>query len=325
MRGLAIVIGLCTLSFLLEALPPSLASPVTFTFTPFDVPFTGGIFTSGNGINNSGQVVGGYSVFDPTINDFIDHGFLRDAQGNFSEIAFPGAVGGTDAKEINNQGQIVGRFFFASGGAHGYLLSDGMYSQIDVPFFNSVATKARGINDPGTIVGTYRDLSIMPRAASHERSFELNSVGFFSPIDFPGATFTHVSRINDREQIVGAYLDSNFHAHGFLLSQGTFSTIDFPDARETILTGINNRGEILGVYKDTASNVHSFLATQGSFMEIVLPGALGNTGGALLIDWFIQIGQPEVNAINDPGMITGSFRAVDGSIHGFIGTPTEPQ
>lgn len=321
MRKPTMVIALCALSFLLGALPPVLASSVTFTFTPFNVPFTGSVGTGGVGINDIGQIVGEYDVFDPTINDFVGHGFLRDAEGNYSKIDFPEAQD-TNAKEINNQGQIVGRFFKPGTGVHGYLLSSGIFSQIDVPFPNGIKTKARGINDAGMIVGTYIDTTTTPLSGSHERGFLRDADGNFSTIDFPGVTFTHASKINDPGQIVGAYLDSSLHAHGFLLSGGTFSTIDVPFASETILTGINNSGKIVGVYTDATNTIHSFLDMGGSFMEIVLPGGLRNTGGALLIDFYVQVGQPGVESINDRSQITGSFMAGDGSIHGFIGTPT---
>src|SRR5260370_20032351 len=53
---------------------------------------------------------------------------------------------------INTSGQIVGEYVIG-GITHGYLLSGGGYTPIDVP--GSTLTSAQGINDSGQIVGPY--------------------------------------------------------------------------------------------------------------------------------------------------------------------------
>ena len=58
----------------------------------------------------------------------------------------------TGAAGINDSGQIVGRFI-KNGVDHGYLLSNGSFSQIDFP--GAVATQCHGINANGDIVGRY--------------------------------------------------------------------------------------------------------------------------------------------------------------------------
>ena len=50
----------------------------------------------------------------------------------------------------------------------------------------------------------------------------------FTPITFPGATFTQAWGINARGDIVGFYMDVGNVTHGFLLSGGNFTTIDPP-------------------------------------------------------------------------------------------------
>jgi probable HAF family extracellular repeat protein len=61
----------------------------------------------------------------------------------------------TSANGINNQDQIVGVYVDADGAEHGFLLSRGTFTTIDVP--NSVTTDAFGINDRGQIVGLFVD------------------------------------------------------------------------------------------------------------------------------------------------------------------------
>jgi probable HAF family extracellular repeat protein len=70
----------------------------------------------------------------------------------FRTIEVPGAL--TQVYGINDAGQVVGYYNDASGG-HGFLLSGGSFSTINVP--NSYGAQARGINNAGQIVGFYRD------------------------------------------------------------------------------------------------------------------------------------------------------------------------
>jgi uncharacterized membrane protein len=56
--------------------------------------------------------------------------------------------------------------------------------------------------------------------------------------------------INDRDQVVGSYLDAAGTPTGFLLDNGVYTKIDtsaFPSAQ---LFGLNDRGEIVGGYLD---------------------------------------------------------------------------
>jgi uncharacterized membrane protein len=111
--------------------------------------------------------------------------------------------------EINNTGQIVGRYDDATGG-HGFLDNGGIFSPIDVPFAGAVGTNAAGINNSGQIVGDYLD-------GTGIHGF-LDNGEIFSTIDVPfaGVINTAAAGINDTGQIVGGYLDAAFVSHGFL-------------------------------------------------------------------------------------------------------------
>jgi uncharacterized membrane protein len=74
----------------------------SYSFTTIDAPVPG--FTTANGINDSGQIVG---IFYSARN--VAHGFFLDVGGNFTTIDAPGASL-TLAYGINNSGQIVGSF-----------------------------------------------------------------------------------------------------------------------------------------------------------------------------------------------------------------------
>lgn len=79
--------------------------------------FPGAFTTTGRGINDNTQVVGIFNPQDPTA---PQEGFLRNSDGTFQEIDFPGSVGGY-AGGINNDGVIVGGYGDSAGGAHGYM------------------------------------------------------------------------------------------------------------------------------------------------------------------------------------------------------------
>jgi probable HAF family extracellular repeat protein len=134
-------------------------------------------FTSANGINNRGQIVG-------TFHDASgEHGFL-DTGGSFTTIDVPGALfPGTLARGINDNGQIVG--YFTVPGA----------------FF----TEAFGINDSGKIVGLESD-------GSRFHGF-LDTGASFTIIDVPGAIDTFAYGVNNSGQIVGV---NETYSSGFL-------------------------------------------------------------------------------------------------------------
>ena len=128
-------------------------------FTSFNVPLECSTCGDGaGGINNSGQIVGGYFA------NSKNHGYL-DTAGVFSTVDFPDANNGSVAIRINNVGQIVGAYLDANSQVHGFLNTSGVIETVDFPgaAFEgagnpaSANTGAFGINDLGQIVGTYLD------------------------------------------------------------------------------------------------------------------------------------------------------------------------
>jgi hypothetical protein len=118
---------------------------------------------------------------------------------------------GTTAIGINDPGQVVGTYVDEkSDNRHGFLLSQGTYTTLDVP--NAVLTVAQGINNAGVIVGLYVDTS------GNQHGFVL-SKGVYSTVDVPPKTFgtgTAVFSINAQGEIVGSYDDSDGVTHGYV-------------------------------------------------------------------------------------------------------------
>jgi uncharacterized membrane protein len=175
--------------------------------------FPGADATFPQGINDSRLVVGAWESLDSDGNITAQHGFLWQ-NGTFYAMEYPGA-GVTALTGCNAHGDIVG-FWSPSLEApdgHGFLLSKGQYTSIDVPFTGTETpfTQANATNDSGDIVGMWADVN----GVLH--GFLKSDDGFVN-IDYPGAYLTEAWGINNAGQIVGVYFDSaTGPVHGMLV------------------------------------------------------------------------------------------------------------
>src|SRR2546427_468017 len=187
-----------------------------FDFTTIDVP--GAEFTLGRAVNSSGAIVG---IFGSN----GQHGFLMNASNltNFTTIDFPDAFFFTRLTSINDAGDIVGWYLDASDGGHGFVLSGGRFTSLDVP--GAPHTEAWGINNVGQIVGY--DLRGSIRS--------LTEPGFPAPVA---------------------------EAHGFLLSGGPLIPVNISGVGggvNTSVMGINSTGVIVGGDGGTPNVGHAFV------------------------------------------------------------------
>ena len=238
---------------------------------------------------------------------FATTGAAQAPSYTFTPIDVPGATS-TAARSINDANQIVGSFT-DSAGTHGFVLSGGSFSTIDVPEATaSFGTFASGVNDADQIVGDYF-------VATGQQHGFLDMGGTFTAIDVPGVLHsTAALDINNSSWIVG-YYDMKI---GFLEAGGSFTTIDVPGSQSTYPFGINNNFpvQIVGWFGDTglgqectARNkkaTHGFLDSGGNFTTIDVPGAT----------------QTCAYGINDHSHIVGSFTDSAGT-HGFLASPDD--
>jgi uncharacterized membrane protein len=231
-----------------------------------DVP--GANFTAASGINAQGDITGWYTLPGSPVR----HGFVLNA-GELVPFFFdpPGSVF-TQAVGINERGDIVGRYcaiapcsMLGSGGGsfRGFLLHDGVFTNIDVP--DAIETSAFKINARDQIVGGFQTADLK------EKIFLL-SHGEFTAFAPPGGQPVSLDQggINERGDIVGAYCNAAIPCgivltgtHGFLLRGGEFTTIDITGivgvtVTATSAAGINGRGEIVGSYSD-GTHFHGFV------------------------------------------------------------------
>ena len=148
-----------------------------------------------------------------------------NAQYNFTTYDVPGST--RTAVNGNSPHAIAGEFDDAGGKTHGFVLSNGVLTQIDVP--GASFTSVNGINANGDISGIYIDAG-----GRFHGYFQSN--GVLTTLDPPGAVRTQAEFLNAQGQVVGVYRDANKTRHGFIWSMGTYTTFDEPDSAAPLMS-----------------------------------------------------------------------------------------
>jgi hypothetical protein len=133
------------------------------------------------------------------------------------------------------------------------------------------------------------------------------SIRVITTFDYPGTgNLTEPSKINDKGDIVGIYLDSSLVQRGFVrFSNGTFSApIVEPNDTGNLTQGrgINNSGTVCGDYIGSDSVDHGFFLSGGTFTEYNIPGAIGTV----------------VLGINNVADFVGGFSDSSGIFQAFV-------
>lgn len=265
------------------------AQMVGQSYTYQSIDFPGAQETYVYGINNAGDIVGGYrsAIPGPEI-------AWKRVGGTFSTVSMPSYIAWSQAQGINDSGHIVGQYESVSG-RFGFII-DALGFHI-VEKSGAYDTYALDITNAGTVVGNYDDTAgtrgfvysnavltpiVLPntlidsthmaRIGGTNSTGSVTVGGYMVPnethafvwsgetvqfVDYPGSTLTSFEAVNDSNQIVG-YTST----HGVLYSGGTWTIISYPGAMwGTMPTGINNKGQIVGVYYDGQDRAHGFVAT----------------------------------------------------------------
>ena len=188
------------------------------------------------------------------------------------------------------------------------------YSQlVDVP--GATSTRAWAINDVGAIVGDFTVGAIVFTDSGGARgpAFIRSPGGTVATVDIPGASGVTLRGINNAGVAVGFYSVDTPQGpnavtyHGFERTpDGVITVVDLPGAGDRALEGINNIGDIVGQYDVADQSVGgSFVLKQGRFTTLQDPP------GAVPFNVF-------AGAINDLGVVSGSFIGLNGNHHAFL-------
>jgi len=209
------------------------------------------------GLNNLGDTTGFWVDANGTNHGFVEWNGVFESFNNPKTPAMKGSV--NQLLGINNNGVAVGFYNDAKGNAHAYEVNQAtsVYTAITIP--GAVSATATGINNNGDIAGFATD-------ASKVTSSWLLHAGHLTTYQFPGGNTTEAFGVNDKDQIVGSYLDGSGNMHGFVLSSplgptSHWQTIDDPHGvGTTTVNGINDAGDLVGFYTDSAGNTDGMLA-----------------------------------------------------------------
>jgi probable HAF family extracellular repeat protein len=206
------------------------------------------------------------------------------------------------ARGVNARGDVVGVYDDANGVGHGYLLRDGVFTDVVSP--GGVAVAPRMINARGDIVG-----SVFGDSGDH--GFLLTAEGLYTEIDYPGAAGTQAFGVNNAGDITGRYFDEAGHENGFIRRNGVFSRVRLPDSCLTDVYGAQDNGRVLTGDFCTRSDGgrHGFVRDPTGFTSIDFPN------------------QPFpctfARAINERGDVGGFFATVNTSDECNSGPPAE--
>jgi hypothetical protein len=218
--------------------------------------FPGSAQTQVTGLNDLGDTTGFWVTAGGTNHGFVEWNGVFASYNDPHTPKVKGSV--NQLLGINNAGIAVGFYNDAQGHAHAYELNQatGVFTPIHVP---GVSVTATGINKAGDVVGFATDST---GVTTSWLKIGTSTTAF----QFPGGTDTQAFGINNKNQIVGSYLDGSGVMHGFVLSSplgpvSHWQSIDDPNGvGSTLVNGINAAGDLVGFYTDSAGNVDGMLA-----------------------------------------------------------------
>jgi hypothetical protein len=219
----------------------------------------GTVGTSPEAINDGGVVAGTY--FDSK----GDHGFIRDAKGNYTLFDDPEVVTGKEERGtfvsgIQTNGTVVGYYTGKTGTGHGYLRDQfGNFTNFDAPDAGNgflIGTFPRAINELGEVTGSYVDSHGEPHG------FVRDAQGTLTEFDPPDAVDTVAFSINIFGKTVGLWGGSQVFGGGFVRdSSGAVTTFSVPMRNTgTDPMDINDAGQITGFWVDDGQRAyHGFV------------------------------------------------------------------
>lgn len=248
-----------------------------------------------DGINNEGLVTGYYQDSNSQY-----HGFVW-RNSALETVDYPGSAS-TLLYGLNNRAISIGYYSDSSGAQHTatYSVRDRTWTALpDIPGYP--LNEGYAINDYGVAVGNAFSNTTNATVAWIWHP-EQGSYSFFAVPEAAQYT-TSPSGLNNKDQVVGYFADTNGVYHGFLREYGTYTIINFPGATNTFPDGLNNKGVMQGQILDTAGAAEGFLATPGGHFAVL------NYPGPMMT---------AIVGINDRGDVCGSYWQVFGAGAAFV-------
>ena len=244
-------------------------------------------------INKSGTIIGNYITASGKEDCFIVTGSTKTLLSNSKEKS-------TVCGGINTAGDIVGYYPANNAqGGHAFLYSNSTFTNIKPPGSSGGAI-AYGINDAGTIIGTYVD------ANGAQHGF-IKTGKTYASFDVPGQSITIGVSINNNGDYTVQTADSSGNEHSFIYTGGAYTELLFPNATSTRAHQINDAGIVALGWIDSSGNENGGLYESASSAYIVENDPLGAITG--------------VEGINDSDTLVGIFATPTDTVYeGFVAT-----
>jgi probable HAF family extracellular repeat protein len=212
------------------------------------------------GIASKGAAVGW--CFDTQLQTYV--AFVYN-HGKFTLIAPQGAIS-TQASGINDSGQIVGAYLDKNSQQHGFRLTGGKVTTLDVP--NHTAPTAWSINNRG-LISIYA-----VNSSGHVDSFLTTDGRTYKKVNvkIPHVVVTDsiIHGLNspittDPADRVYTYVDSQGARHGAFFIKGVYYSFDDPNdkSKTTQGFGLNDKLEIIGDYSPSGLDRPATTPKQG--------------------------------------------------------------
>ena len=142
------------------------------------------------GINRAGEFAGDHWVYNKD-GTYTRYGYLGKKGKWLQDLLIFGS-NRVAARSVNKSGVVVGYFTGSDGFHHGFILQNGVATQVDFPDASEQDTYLEGLNDKGLVVGGWND------ANGNSYAFKLDTTtSTFTSIKIKGATFVSLWGPND--------------------------------------------------------------------------------------------------------------------------------
>jgi probable HAF family extracellular repeat protein len=216
-----------------------------------------------------------------------------------------GTLGGDKslARDINNNGEVVGFADTSSGHEHAFIYRNGTIQ--DLGQVAGSDSDAESINDSGQIVGSYTSGSITRayRTAAYQPINPLTD-----GIGTLGGSATFATGINNNGDAVGYGYTGNGFMHAFFYSSGTMRDLGAISGTMSFAQDVNNSGQIVGNTSVNSQNlVHAFFYSGGTMRDL---GTLGGTSFA--------------NCVNESGRVVGCSKVAGNYSRAYVYSGSGP-
>ena len=210
--------------------------------------------------------------------------------------------GGSEARGINNNGQVVGGASTRANQHHAFLWSPGTGMK-DLGAFGGGNSLACSVNDSGQVVGIAepesKENKDRARAFLWSPGTGMQDLGTLGE-EASDRTFSNVG-INNNGQVVGGTAFGGAHTHAFLSSPGRrMQDLGTLGGEVSFAVGINNAGQVVGAAepgskgkKDREDRAHAFIWSPGSGMQDLGTLGAGNSIACSVNDKAQVVGMAE--------------------------------